>query len=221
MKQGTLLMAMAHGLPIVSTPTHHALELLHDSRGIIIPYEDTTDSITTLAEALNALLGCSTLRSTMVRSSSLTRRTLILLLSTQQVERSGAWKAWGQPWHPWAKAVLSQEPAECMAWIECVQHASVQGARAQELVKGWTWQSVALQYAALLSEEIALPAPLLEDPFLSIHVSEATASWHGTSLRLLSGHARNLTADMGLHGCTGGRLYALYVDVDIQVRQPL
>lgn len=108
-----------------------------------------------------------------------------------------------------------------MAQNECMQHASVQGARAQEVVKGWTWQSVALQYAALLSEENSLPAPLQEDPFLTVHFNEATASWHGASLRLLSGHARNLTADMGLHGFRGGCLYALYVDVDIQVRQAL
>lgn len=112
-------------------------------------------------------------------------------------------------------------PSECMVRTECNQHASVQGARAQEVAKAWTWQSVALQYAALLFEESPLPAPLLEDPFLSVHFGEATASWHGASLRLLSGHARNLTADMGLHGFKGGRLYALYVDVDIQVKQPL
>ena len=60
-------MAMAHGLPIVSTPTHHALELLLNSRGIIIPYEDNG---TTLTEALNILLGCSRMRNAMVISFS-------------------------------------------------------------------------------------------------------------------------------------------------------
>ena len=64
--QGTLLMAMAHGLPIVSTPTHHALELLYDSRGLLVHYNDNG---TALAEGLNALLKSSSLRSTMVRKS--------------------------------------------------------------------------------------------------------------------------------------------------------
>lgn len=59
-------MAMAHGLPIVSTPTHHALELLYDSRGLLIHYDDNG---TALAEALNALLRSSSLRSTMVSST--------------------------------------------------------------------------------------------------------------------------------------------------------
>ena len=58
-------MAMMHGLPIISTPTHHALELLHDSRGIIIPYKDNGTSLT---EALSTLLQCNSLRSTMVRA---------------------------------------------------------------------------------------------------------------------------------------------------------
>ena len=57
-------MAMAHGLPIVSTPTHHALELLHDSKGLVVPY----DNGTALAEALNVLLGSSNLRKAMVRA---------------------------------------------------------------------------------------------------------------------------------------------------------
>ena len=61
--QGTLLMAMAHGLPVVSTPTHHALELLYDSRGLLVHYNDNG---TALAEGLNALLKSSSLRSTMV-----------------------------------------------------------------------------------------------------------------------------------------------------------
>ncbi len=64
MWQGTLLMAMAHSLPIVSTPTHHALELLQNNRGLIIPYHNNDSA---LAEALNALLGSAKLRITMVR----------------------------------------------------------------------------------------------------------------------------------------------------------
>ena len=105
--------------------------------------------------------------------------------------------------------------------MECNKYPFVQGHRAQEIVKTWSWQSIALRYAALLFNEVPLLAPPEEDPFLSMHLGETTASWHGASLRLLSGHARNLTADMGLPGFRGGRLYVLYVDVDIQVRQPL
>ena len=54
---------MAHGLPIVSVPTHHAVELLLDSRGLIVQSDDNG---TALAEALNALLGSTSLRRTMV-----------------------------------------------------------------------------------------------------------------------------------------------------------
>ena len=56
-------MAMAHGLPIVSTPTHHALELLYNSRGLLIHYNDNGHA---LADALNALLKSRSLRSMMV-----------------------------------------------------------------------------------------------------------------------------------------------------------
>ena len=56
-------MAMAHGLPIVSTPTHHALELLYNSRGLLIHYNDNESA---LADALNALLKSRSLRSMMV-----------------------------------------------------------------------------------------------------------------------------------------------------------
>lgn len=57
-------MAMAHGLPIVSTPTHHALELLYNSRGLLVYYKDNG---TALAEALNSLLSSGSLRTMMVR----------------------------------------------------------------------------------------------------------------------------------------------------------
>ena len=57
-------MAMAHGMAVVSTPTHHALELLYDSAGLLIPYNDPNG--TALAEALNALLSSASLRTAMV-----------------------------------------------------------------------------------------------------------------------------------------------------------
>ena len=59
-------MAMAHGMAVVSTPTHHALELLYDSAGLLIPYSDPKG--TALAEALNALLGSASLRTAMVNA---------------------------------------------------------------------------------------------------------------------------------------------------------
>ena len=62
--QGTLLMAMANGLPVVSTPYHFALELLQDSRGVLVPFYDNQ---TALTSALTQLLGNSRLRSHMVR----------------------------------------------------------------------------------------------------------------------------------------------------------
>ena len=61
-------MAMAHGMPVVSTPTHHALELLYDSAGLLIPYSDPNG--TALAEALNALLSSASLRTAMVNDCS-------------------------------------------------------------------------------------------------------------------------------------------------------
>ena len=56
-------MAMAHGLPVISTPTHHALELLYDSRGLLVHYNDDG---TALADTLHALLQSGSLRSMMV-----------------------------------------------------------------------------------------------------------------------------------------------------------
>ena len=107
-----------------------------------------------------------------------------------------------------------------LACVWPVYHAcskAVQGARAQEFVKGWTWQNVALQYSALVSEMDPFPEPLTEDPFKSMHFSQTTASWHESDMRLLSGQSRDLTADTQLPGFRGGRLYALYVDNNIQV----
>ena len=50
---------MAHGLPIVATPFHHALEALHANRGFIVPYDDDG---TLLARALNTLLADNNMR---------------------------------------------------------------------------------------------------------------------------------------------------------------
>ncbi|CAL8465900.1 g5436 [Coccomyxa elongata] len=60
---GTLLMAMANGMPIVTTPFHFALELMQDSRGIVIPYEDQNGTL--FATALSALLEDAPLRKEM------------------------------------------------------------------------------------------------------------------------------------------------------------
>jgi glycosyltransferase involved in cell wall biosynthesis len=57
-------MAMAHAMPIISTPYHFALELLQDSRGLVIPFNDNG---TLLASALKSLINDPLLRSHMVR----------------------------------------------------------------------------------------------------------------------------------------------------------
>lgn len=63
-EQGTLLMAMANRMPVVTTPFHFALEVVQDSRGIIIPYEDRNGTL--VAAAIVALLEDAALRETMV-----------------------------------------------------------------------------------------------------------------------------------------------------------
>ena len=57
-------------------------------------------------------------------------------------------------------------------------------------MKGWTWEVVGLQYAALVFG--GFPAPLGEDLFSSTHFREPAAFWREVALRLLSGHARDL-----------------------------
>lgn len=64
-EQGTLLMAMANGMPVVSTPYHFALEVVQDSRGIVIPYKG--ENGTKLAKALCDLFEDALLREQMVR----------------------------------------------------------------------------------------------------------------------------------------------------------
>lgn len=85
------------------------------------------------------------------------------------------------------------------------------------MVRGWTWEAVALQYAALVSRGSPTPAPLGMDPFLGVRFREPVASWRGATLRLLSGHERSLTEGARPAGFRGGLIYALYVDNDIQV----
>ena len=64
--QGTLLMAMAHGLAVVSTPYHFALEVLHSGRGLLVPFADKGHR---LAKAICRLLDDSELRSAMVSTT--------------------------------------------------------------------------------------------------------------------------------------------------------
>ena len=95
----------------------------------------------------------------------------------------------------------------------------LQGQRAQEMVREWTWEAVTLQYAALLSRRSS-PLPLLgEDPFKDIHLEKSNiASWHRAELRLLSGHFWDFRVNGGPIGFKGSRLYALFVDSDLQVQ---
>ncbi len=59
-------MAMANGMPVVSTPYHFALEVIQDTNGIIVPYKDHNSTL--LAKALSTLLEDDALRKEMVRS---------------------------------------------------------------------------------------------------------------------------------------------------------
>ena len=67
--QGTLLMAMANGLPVVSTPYRFALEVLQpQQRGLLVPFSDEGPL---LQETICRLLGDEQLRSAMVQILSL------------------------------------------------------------------------------------------------------------------------------------------------------
>lgn len=65
MLQGTLLMAMANGLPVVSTPYRFAVEVLQQQRGLLVPFSDNGPL---LQEAICRLLGDEELRSAMVQT---------------------------------------------------------------------------------------------------------------------------------------------------------
>ena len=82
-------------------------------------------------------------------------------------------------------------------------------------MSGWTWEAVALQYTRLVSEGNA--APLGQDPFARVHSAQPSASWRGRAVRLLSGHAGELSARGMPPWMQRGGSYALFVDVDIQV----
>ena len=74
-----------------------------------------------------------------------------------------------------------------------------------------------MQYANLVSQgNFTL---LGEDPFHAVHFTESSASWHGQAIRLLSGHSRELSTESMPRYFKKGCLYALYVDVDVQVSQ--
>ena len=82
----------------MSTPTHHALELLHDSTGLLIPYHDPNG--TALAEALKELLSSASLRTAMVIAHPRDRpdglRLCLILQSNLSLMRSVfCWKAGG------------------------------------------------------------------------------------------------------------------------------
>ena len=188
-------MAMAHGLPIVSTPTHHALELLHNSRGLLVDYEDDGSA---LAEALSSLLKSGSLRTMMVRGALDTQ-----VLSFRHSALPCNVKQDGGDPAPSLGVLLPQVNA---VWV-------MQGARAQQMVTDWTWENVALQYAKLISEgNISL---LGDDPFNDTNPVKPSAVWHGQAIKFLNG--RQLLAGSLPHSFQKGCMHALFVDVDIQV----
>jgi glycosyltransferase involved in cell wall biosynthesis len=63
---GVLVEAVAAGRPVIATRFPHAVELLQDGRGILVPHQDPT----AIAAALRALLGRQTAAATKARSSS-------------------------------------------------------------------------------------------------------------------------------------------------------
>ena len=214
--QGTLLTAMAHGLPIVSVPTHHAVELLSNSRGLIV---QSNDNGTALADALNALLGSTNLRSTMVQKPARKPAKPILsglrpapvrmknvspwvwpglslsTMSTAIGYRDSARRDRAEATCPMRTAGLRARLSLSLLYLRCCRSkalvcAHLQGSWAQAMVKGCTWETVALQCAALVFG--GFPAPMGEVPFSGMRFREPVALWRETALRLLSGHARNL-----------------------------
>ena len=71
-------MAMANRMPVVTTPFHFALELVQDSRGIIVPYDDRNGTL--FATALCALLGDAALREKMAGTKCPTRMPCMMLV---------------------------------------------------------------------------------------------------------------------------------------------
>jgi glycosyltransferase involved in cell wall biosynthesis len=63
---GVLVEAVAAGRPVIATRFPHAVELLQDGRGILVPHQDPT----AIAAALRALLGRQTAAATKARGSS-------------------------------------------------------------------------------------------------------------------------------------------------------
>ena len=81
------------------------------------------------------------------------------------------------------------------------------------MVHDWTWQSVAMQYAQLVSEgNMTL---LGKDPFTDADPMEPSASWHGQAIRFLDGN--ELSAGSLPQSFQKGCMHALFIDIDIQV----
>lgn len=94
--------------------------------------------------------------------------------------------------------------------------SAVQGARAQAFVKKWDWRKVADQYATLIHGEI--PIPLSSDPFADAPAVVASACWNGSSIQLPNRKPWDSLV-LTPPPIPSMSAYALYIDVDIQVRQ--
>ena len=91
----------------------------------------------------------------------------------------------------------------------------LQGARAQAYVTKWDWKNVAMQYAGLI-RGVAIE-PITPDPFADAPAMAAAAKWNGSSVALPNGNTWNFLFLRSSPTITKGA-YALYIDVDIQVR---
>ncbi len=75
---------------------------------------------------------------------------------------------------------------------------------------------MAAQYAGLLSEEEI--APLSADPFAEVPSTVATAKWIASTIALPDGNSWNFRY-LAPRPIINMGAYALYIDVDVQVRK--
>ena len=88
-----------------------------------------------------------------------------------------------------------------------------QGTQALRAVAPWNWESVAGQYATLLTNGTI--RALAKDPFEALKAIELPARWCNQRIELLSGHSWDFKrADQPKYFYSG--VFAIWVDGDIQ-----